>query len=352
MHALVFATLFTAGIKEDSFAVILPLIAATAWARCRPLWKRRLPDNVVRLQPKPKQVDALEPPVPEGLIRWLVACAALALAVTAAQFYSVYQWSHGAWGPHEWLSSAVTVPRGAELMRGHRWDTPLSALSLLGEIIGQKGGIIGLIASFVRFLLSRPWLSLLIIAPWVATRAGFWISALPLVGIYSVLDEPAKFINYYSAPILGAFWLAVVLYPPRKMPKSRALVWTVSLSWVLGSGGLVFYQSNPFTRQLKQDVRALAGCLLPQERGMVTGPFISLVPSERIATDRVPSGGTLDAVDYYLFSTQIPSYEVGPAASQALLAQLSNDPKWVRVKADCQPAVEGENSAAFLFKRR
>jgi uncharacterized membrane protein len=345
---LLFATLFTAGIKEDSFAVLLPMIAATAWRYGllkRP--KRAMPANVIALKAEAPQL-----PVPANLQRWLVACAALAAAITFFQFYLVHQYSSGVLGPGVWKGAPVTLPHGAELMRGRHWDSPASAIALIREILVQKGGILAALAALPKFLLSRPWLSLILVAPWVVLSLGFWISVLPLAVIFSVLDDPGKFINYYSAPVLGAFWLAAVSFAPERFKKPSILLWLLSLSLVLGGSGIDFYRSTDFTRQTRDEAVALASCLPAQKRGMVTGPFISLVPTEKILTDRVPPGDMLEAVDYYLFSSQIPSYEVGPAASSVLFTQLSKSPKWVRIGKNCQAIEEGENSAAFLFLRR
>jgi hypothetical protein len=358
--ALLFATIFTAGIKEDSFAVLLPLIAATAWVRCRPelkkLWplkKPARPANVIALRPKKSEDQAeIHPPSSPALLQWLGACAILAIGVTAFQFAAVHQWSSGAWGPSQWQGQPVAIPRGAELMRNRHWDTPASALAILGDLIAQRGGIVGAVGSFFKFLISRPWISLLALAPWVVTRSGFWISVLPLAAIYSVLDDPGKFINYYSAPVLGTFWLAAICYPPRKARKRSVLLWLLSLSLVLGGGGIVFYQSTQLTRQTRDEIQALAACLPAQSHGMVTGPFIGLVPAEKIATDRVAPDRPLESVDFYLFSTSLPSYEVGPAASQVLLTRLSKDPRWIRLGVECQPVGENAKSADFLFLRR
>lgn len=345
---LLLATLFTAGIKEDSFAVMIPMIGATAWMYgLLRLPKRALPANVIALKPETPQ-----PSLPTHLLGWLCASAVLALAVTFLQFYLVHQFSSGALGPSTWKGAPVAIPRGAELMRGHHWDSPSSAVALMGEIISQKGGFLAALLSLPKFLLSRPWLSLLLVAPWVALSWGFWISVLPLAVIYSVLDDPGKFINYYSAPVLGAFWLAAISSTPNPFKKTSVLLWLLSLSLVLGSSGIDFYQSTDFTRQTRDEALALASCIPAQRRGMVTGPFISLVPAEKIYTDRVPPGEVLESLDFYLFSTQIPSFEVGPAASNVLFTRLSKNPKWVRIGKNCQPVGESEKSAAFLFLRR
>ena len=317
--ALLLSTAFLMGIKEDSFVVLPPLIAATALFR---------PEHSKR--------------------KWLAASAFFSLAVAAFQFRAVHQWSSGAWGPLTWHGAPVALPRGAELMRGRHWDTPSSALEILGEIISQRGGVTGVANGFVRFLFSRPWLSLLILAPWVVLQPAFWVSTLPLAAVYSLLDDPGKFINYYSAPILGPFWLAAISSRSRK---PSHLLWLLSASLVLGGGGLDFYRQNQLIRQSQDEVRDLISCLPAQGSGTVSSRWLGLVPPDKVFSDRVPPG-PLETVDFYLFSTRLSSYEMPPAIAESLLDRLKGDAHWTRIGKGCQPVGERDGSVTILFVHR
>jgi hypothetical protein len=121
----------------------------------------------------------------------------------------------------------------------------------------------------------------------------------------------------------------------------------------MGGAGIDLYRSTESINQLREQVVELAACLPEHARGMVTSPFIGLIPPNKIATDRIPPS---DAVDYYLFSTDHPSYEVGPDATRELLGRLESSPAWVRLGKDCQPSAQSDGdrakAAAFLFVKR
>jgi hypothetical protein len=316
--ALCLATVLLAGVKEDSFVVLPPLLLATALF------------------------------VPARPRKWLAASAVLCAGVCAFQFYAVHQWTSGAWGPGQWEGLPVVLPHGAELMRNRHWDTPSSAAGLLGDIVQQKGGVLGVLEAWIRFVFSRPWLSLLISAPWVIIQPAFWVSVLPLTGVYALLEDPGKFINYYSAPVLGAFWLAAVT--PRQR-KPSYLLWLLCASLVLGGAGVTYSLSTRRLKEAQREVRDLISCLPPHGSGMVSGRFLGLVPHDRVITDRVPFE-KLDSVDFYLFSTRFPSYEVPPATAAKLLDRLKQDSHWVRIGKGCQPVSETMDSAVLLFGRR
>jgi hypothetical protein len=317
--ALLASTALLMGIKEDSFAVLPPLIAATALLR----------RDISR--------------------RWLAASAALALAVCLAQFYSVHEWASGAWGPHEWRGAPVVLPRGSGPMRDHHWDTLSSASAIFSETVGERGGALAIAWGLIRFLFSRPWLSLLLVAPWVALQPAFWISALPLAGVYSLLDDPAKFINYYSAPALGLFWLAATRSPFKSLSYP---LWVLCASLVLGGAGIDFYLQSEAIVQTRQEVQALLTCLPANGGGIVSGRFIGLIPEEKILSDRIPLEENFGNPGFYLFSTRLPSYEIPPVAAQSLLERLQKDPHWNQLGTDCRVIGAPTDSAVLLFVRR
>ena len=315
--ALLLSTLFLMGIKADSFLVLPPLILATAY---------------------------FQPGVSK---KWLAASSALAAAVIAAHFLAVHGWTSGDWGPHQWNGAQVVIPHGAELMGKRHWDTPQGAAAILAQIVSEKGGALGVPLGFFRFLFSRPWLSLLIIAPWVVLQSAFWISVLPIVSVYSLLDDPGKFINYYSAPVLGLFWLAAI---GLRSPKPGALLWLLCASLVLGGSGLDFYAPSDLIERTRTEVHEMTLCLPAQGTGIVSSRFLGLIDPDRVASDRL-SEAPLEAVNFYLFSTQLPSFELPPSAAENLLTRLKQNSRWIQLGRNCQPIGAGETPDVLFFRK-
>jgi hypothetical protein len=364
---LLLSTALLMGIKEDSFVVLPPLILATALFQreatalfqreatalfqreATALFQREATALFQREATALLQSDAT-PPLERGTAarKWLALSAALAAVVCVAQLYTVHQLAGGAWGPQQWQGAPVGLPRGAELMRNRHWDSLSSAFGIVGQIASEKGGVPGVIWSFARFLFSRPWLSLLLVAPWVLLQRAFWISVLPLMGVYSLLEDPGKFINYYSAPVLGSFWLAAVC--TRSRAPARWL-WLLSVSLVLGGGGIDFYLPAEPIRQASQQASDLVSCLPAHAQGVVSGRFVGLVPPDRIFSDRVPPE-PLERADFYLFSEPFPSFEIPPPAAQTLEHRLQSDPRWTSIGVGCHPAQAGGNPLVLLFIKR
>jgi hypothetical protein len=314
---LLLATALLMAIKEDSFTVLPPLILATALFR----------HDLSR--------------------RWLALSALLATGVCAFQFHAVHQWSSGAWGPQQWLGSEVVHPLGAAPMRHHHWDGPSSAWTILEETIGTRGGLSAVLGSWLQFLVSRPWLGLLALAPWVVLSPLFWMAVLPLTAVYSLLDDPSKLINYYSAPLLGSFWLATV---SRRSSSPRFWAWLLVSSLLLGGSGIRWYLEDPLRAQASLEVRQLVPCLPESGSGVVGSRFIGLVPHEKILSDRVPQSGE---VRFYFLSRQLPSYEIPPEITESLIQRLKKDPQWVQLGKNCQPLRPGDsNFVVQLFVRR
>jgi hypothetical protein len=322
---LLFFTLALVGIKEDSFLIFYPLLAATMIASRRNL----------------------------RALAWLGASGLVGLAVTGFQFHAVHQWVAGQWGPHTLDGFPVSIPQGAEVIRNRHWEGPASALQLARDIVAQKGGIFGTLTQVVKFLFSRPFLSILIIAPWVAAQPLFWLASLPLLSVNSLLDAPSKFINYYSAPFLGIFWLAAAGllrgYHPKK--HHTASLWVLISCLLLGGQGLNYYRSTPDLLSVKKSAENLTHCLPSGARGVVTGPFLGIVPRNQVMTDRDPAASGLQS-DFFLFSTLLPSFELPPDSTKNLLHRLQNDPHWVILNESCQPQLPGESPLVYLFVKK
>ena len=87
---LVVSTLLCAGIKEDSFLILLPWVA---WA----LWTFRAP---TRHRQSTQFYAAL-------------VCGILVVGVALLQMFAVNQWSNGAWGPKIWEGQSVIRAAGS-----------------------------------------------------------------------------------------------------------------------------------------------------------------------------------------------------------------------------------------------
>lgn len=308
---LIAATLLLTGIKEDSFLVLFPLLAVSLHASARPR-------------------------------RWLGVSALLSIAMTGFFFYAIRNYSNGSWGPHTWQNMPVVLPVGAGLMHYHHWDGPGSAIIILSEVFAEKGGLLAVIGGFFTYLISRPLLSLWILAPWILLQSTFWLTALPLLAVFSLLQDPGKLLNYYSAPLLGIFWLAASQIGPFQ-PKNKASpfnssLWLLIGCFLLGGSSLEFFRPTHQQEQTKKDILSLAHCLpKPSQgpRGMVSSQFLNLIPRNQVRADHIGSEA-LETFDFFLFSTDLPSYEFPLSAAEVLLERLKKDPQWMRLDPQCK----------------
>lgn len=330
--ALLLATLALMGIKTDSFLVLYPLIALWIASRAK----------------RPARAWL----VPIGVVL-------IALGVTLAQFAAVRNWGDGTWGPREWQGFPVIIPQGAGALKGHHWDTPASALRILAEIVDEKGGWLALLGGFARTLVSRPLLSLLALAPWAALSGAFWLAALPLLAVYSLLSEPGRFVTYYSAPFLGVFWLAAIGAGPFRVErwlgsasrKARAALWTLMLSLLLGGAGLEFHRLTSAGRKARDDAQALVACLsdrAPRGLGVVSSRFLGLLPHDRVWSDRAELPPP-PHVTFFLFASDLPSFELPPSRTELLWDSLRNDAHWVEIGTDCRIKSQSEKSGIHLY---
>jgi hypothetical protein len=303
------ATAFGMGIKEDSFLVFFPL---TLWM------------TVIR----------------SGRARMMaLGSFLLALVLFVLQMKSIGAWAAGKWGPVVWEGQKVFIPQGPDLLKGVRWSSLKDIWQVLQLLVGQDGGWQGALTRAGRFLVSRPWLSLLVFCPGLLLQLRFWLLLGPLALAYSQLGRASLLNIYYSAPFLGTFWLLASdqtgMFGASRMiswfksvmnRKFRAWNWAWSRSWngagnwsflwlclsplVLGSGSpeLHFPSSQVFA--LKNAVHSKWECLEARlsvlgATGVVGGNILAWVPRDRVFSQRLPQADSSgwEAVSFVLLST-------------------------------------------------
>jgi hypothetical protein len=179
------ATVGCMGVKEDSFLVLLPWIFYQIF--------------IIKLKNKKTLLALL----------WSLS---LAMLVMFFQMKLVQSWVNGSLGPYQWGGRPVATFVGNGYFGGHHWSSLHECFHILQTVFSAHGGAAGVFKKIESFYLSRPWLSLVVLAPWVLFSIQFWITLLPMTLAYSLLDGARLLWNYYSAPLLGSFcfvlWMA------------------------------------------------------------------------------------------------------------------------------------------------
>ena len=327
---LIVSTLLCAGLKEDSFLILLPWVGWGLWKfrRNRGQW-------------------------PGFLLSGLIA-----VSVSILQALSVKLWLSGQWGPEFWGGHAVVRSAGVGAFQGVHWSGVSSIFEICEQLLASKGGIIGAVGSLFTFLFSRPWLSLVIFAPWLLLDGRYHLMMLPLLAAYSLLDSPRTLWNYYSAPFLGSFWFCLIdakqnldgwLTHPSFLRLRKVLVqssqnswvlWTLGVALFLGSNSIDIYWPSKEVQEMRSEVKSLLPCFSGQ--GLVASPYLSLVPLEKVFTDRLPrSQEQWQAIDFVVFAPARPSFELPLVDLEALKSRLaelsdvtrsecSHQFKWIR----------------------
>jgi hypothetical protein len=310
--ALILSTALCMGVKEDSFLVLGPWLA---WGLFVLAGQQR---------------------------RAVLYSLVIATACFGFQLYAVRNWASGHWGPHEWNGSPVLYQVSLGFFKGLHWSSLSNVKDILLQFVSDQGGGVGWAKSLFHFLLSRPWLSLLVLAPWVLFQFRFWWVSLPLIAAYSVLEGPRLLWNYYSAPFLGLFWFSAAAPDRERSGLFRVWpVWAFLASCLLGSGSIdLFFPSQKVTA-IKKEVKELLPCLGEAHHGLVASHLLSLVPLEKVWTERVPKTPTQwESVDFVLFSPHMSRFELPREAAEKLYLDLKNNPAWTQLSAGCLPVIE------------
>ncbi len=326
---VVLSVLLCAGIKEDSVFVLAPWILV----------------GVIGFTGARRRAVALS--------------GAVLVFVLFLQMWAVKGWSSGNLGPSNWQGAPVVVEVSLSALKGGRWEGLTSGWKILSHLIADGGGIVRILIGFFQFLISRPWLSLLILAPWVALNRWFWVSILPLALVYSMLPGPRVLWNYYSAPFLGAFWFCAMMrvgFGSRRVDSAKNYFpyFALGSSLILGSGSIQFFWPSNWVQAVRAETRRLLepgpNFLGPDlnGKGLVASHLIGLVPLERVLTDRIPSASDSqfwNQIDFVLISPNLGRFEMSQESAKQLFEQLSRSPDW-------EKKGEFETFAWFLRKKR
>lgn len=294
---LILATVGGIGIKEDSFLVFFPWIL---WG----IWK-----------------------YPGRQRRASIVSFVLALGAFGFQMFAMSRWSSGAWGPSEWQGLPVKIPGGPDLLMGKRWTSLSDAGEIFSLLLASHGGFIGALEKFGRFLISRPWLSLVIFAPWVLAQLRFWLTLAPLAAAYSLLQRASILNIYYAAPFLGSFWVNAMIPSRNGFTSGLQKSWPVfslAAALLLGDGAIEIHVPSREAKELRNEVTQLIPCIEQAGgRGLVQGHLLGLVPRERVLTERIPQDPAMFAkMTFVLVTPEVGSYEMPREASRAFTRTL------------------------------
>ena len=272
--------LLFSGLKEDSFLILIPLLISSYVTASR--------------------LDK----------RILFMAGVASVSVWMFQMWSIKMWVSGEWGSEFWNGKTVFFKGGASIFQGKHWSGILESFQILKDLVGVRGGALGLTLGLIRFLSSRAWLSLIIFAPWVTYRKRFFFRVGPLLVAYSLLDGPNRLWTYYSAIFLGVFWISAIdLIPSFPQLRSACVSFCLGASLLCGSQGLEFYFPKSSLDELKTRVN-LALPLLRGE-GVVSPSLLSLVPLQSVYSDRFPiRSEDWDQAQFVLFAEKLPRFEM------------------------------------------
>ncbi len=266
----------------------------------------------------------------------------------AFQFHAIGQWKSHHWGPEEWMGLPLFVPQGADFLQGVAWDSPTGVLHAIQGVISSQGGIEGAGLRVLQFLLSRPFLSLILWVPWVVRFPGFWFCLAPVALAHAVLGGlRASLIAYYSAPFLGilVYW---ALLQERVVPSRKKAIWALGFALLVGSGAPEVWFRSPLAGEVAQEVARLKPCLGSEsgaalfQQGIVTPALLGEVPREGVLTDRVPPEGSpfWGHVDHVLFTPDWPRWETSAQDLERLRQRLLRGSEWIRMEASGSSCVE------------
>jgi len=214
-------------------------------------------------------------------------------------------------------------------------------ISVIFHYFFEQNRWLVLLKQIGTFFVSRPWLSLLIFAPWLILQLRFWIWLLPMGAVLAILGgQPATLVNYYSASLLGGFWLAVALTRGKK-------TWLMFSVLAFGSGAPFLQVPSVEVRVLRAQIPGVLKCI-PNEtaRGIVSPALIGVLRSpfgqtgfeQTIVTEKYISADhpAWPSVNYLLLTPKLNRWEMNEAQSRALIQKAAEYPSWKEVSDGCQ----------------
>jgi len=339
---LVFSIVVGMGIKEDAFLVFGPLI----------VW------GVVFSS---KGMHGMQK-------RAAILSLGLATSVFLFQMKAVEAWTHRVWGPQIWEGYPVVVDASAGLFPGVHWGGFQDVGKIIRSVVSQNSSLgvswvgWGVVQKIAQFWVSRPWWSLLILAPWVLLRLEFWWFLLPLACVTSLLEGPRFLWNYYSAPFLGSFWFCAALVPRgawfQKSFPFFGRAWVLGSALLLGSQGITWEWPTNEVWKTREEVRLLLNCLDSSlshslgggqgRKGLVASELLGLVPLRQVWSDRfVGWKDSWEKVDFVLVSS----------STFGEIAEIKNHLGWQQVGLRCELLDSGNRSElqgrkVFLFLKK
>jgi hypothetical protein len=275
---------------------------------------------------------------------WIGAGFGALLTGYFIQLFVVHEFNSGNLGPRAWLGTAVTIPVGPGVFGGDHIDSVLSAFRVFLNLAKNQSAT----QRVVGFLVSRQWLSLLIIAPWVVRSRFFWAITLPLAAAMGLVDGPSKLWLYYSAPLLGPLWVSIsrLSHSGAFERDARRLLWLMSMCFLLAGGGIEFKIPSSGAAKIRAEAEAFAPCLetLPKG-GWVAAPLLPFVPDDSVISERLPK--TLESISFAFLTPSLGIYELSSAEQKHWVRGAADSHLWRRVGADCGPTTE--NSSVELW---
>jgi len=223
------------------------------------------------------------------------------------------------------LSAPVAIPEQTTGVLGGRAITGLSSIfSILSYFVESAGGSWGLVKQVGRYFVANPFLSFALVAPWIWMGLAAWLLVFPMAVLFAIVGPTVGGLqNYYSAPLVALFWLAVLeafTWVPAGTWRSRAAIWLAAATAFLGANGPKIYFPNAHVSQLLYDADKISSEM--RGLGVVSSRLVTAVPKEKIWSERLvlsgaPSLEPPEFVKWVLLPKELGSYEISRETAAA-----------------------------------
>lgn len=229
--------------------------------------------------------------------------------------------------------TAASPGTGSHVLEG-------KALSGIGDIINlvQPGpahsiGLQDSLLLLIKNFFPRSYLPFLVVCPWILTSMPALFLLSPVLVAYAKIGSViAELITYYSAAVMGLYFLGLILVlTQRKKTDSRGsfkflLTWTVIVSLLLGGSAPTYTALSAAGQKVKED--ALLAVQQAHGVGSVSANLLGVVPEEvLIAAQAIPA--QLDPkIDWVLFPKYIRSQVDSEVDHQRWETWIHTQPNW------------------------
>ncbi len=260
----------------------------------------------------------------------------------SSQWLALKGFAQGWLGPHQWAGDSPVIPSAGGL-----GISLAGGISMLATLTEWAGRVWDQLLITLRFLISRPLLSLVVPFFWVSREPQWWIGALGLGFLYSWVPGSMPLWNYYSAIWVALiFGVAVNLYARKEW-----LVAMVLLSCILGGGSPRWRFERADTFQVRSETESeakLAVACLRSLQGLspvkgVVGPGLlgafwdqgrELILTERWRGLDSRRGA---APRFIILERGVDRYLMAAREVETIEAELRKSPGWVEMGASCSP---------------